>query len=109
MEGEYVTIMSLYNSGTMEKLIGNFIIFFLMSLPYPFSFYFWKKKNVGIGENPQPPPFSFFCPFNHIMNGFTFISFFNPNQTQHKIWEVAQLGRERERERERFFPKVIFQ
>ena len=44
MEGVYVTIMSLYNSGMMEKLIGNFIIFFLMSLPYPFSFYFWKKK-----------------------------------------------------------------
>ena len=52
MDREYATIMSSYNNGMMEKLIGNFIIFFLMSLPYPFSFYFWKKKKVGIGENP---------------------------------------------------------
>lgn len=78
MEGEYVTIMSLYNSGMMEKLIGNFIIFFLMSLPYPFSFYFWKKKKVGIGENPQPPPFSFFLPFQPNNEWFHFHLLFSP-------------------------------
>ena len=101
MEGEYVTIMSLYNSGMMEKLIGNFIIFFLMSLLYPFSFYFWKKKKVGIGENSQAPPFSFFCPFNQIMNGFTFISFFTP--IKHNI-KFGRWLNWRERERE-IFPK----
>ena len=62
MEGEYVTIMSLYNSGMMEKLIGNFIIFFLMSLPYPFSFYFWKKKKKQAQVKiPNHPHFLFFA------------------------------------------------
>ena len=44
MDREYVTIMSSYNNGMMEKLIGHFIIFLSMSLSYLFSFYFWKEK-----------------------------------------------------------------